>query len=409
MASRVKVLFVSRKMNFAGAVRVLWDIIKYIDRDQFDVNLIIDGDSGSAAPMLLDLGVKIEYLEKKIERTFLRGRIKYSSNRSSRKKSYLDLLDNLDPDLIYFNTNGNLDLLEWSANARAKIICHLHGVGEGLINQGYNRDGTQKDISKKRRSLTKLIPHHYVACSKACAKVLQLHYDISETNMSVFPESLDPFGINASTHRVKSIRRQYNLAEQDTLVVCVGNFHYRKGPDILFKAFLKAKQELPELRLMWVGDMAEDIKQYHYLKDIAPQIDELISSGGLIVTGHQQDVYDYLGAGDIFALCSRDECLPLSILEAMSLQVPVVATDVGGVSEAVIDRVTGRLLPTEDIDAIANALIELARDKEAGRVLAERANEKVKLIYNSKDYINQLEGIMLSLAGLNLSKASVTN
>lgn len=400
MPPKTKVLFISRKMNFAGAVRTLWDTIKVMDRSKFELHLLIDGPPDSARTMLEALDLQIHYMPLKKERFYLRKTIQWYPNKKSRQRAYKHILQAIQPDIIYFNTNGNLDLLEWSHGVNSKVVCHLHGVGEGLTCQGYDRKGQSKSVSARRRRLTKQIPHYYIACSLACKGVLQTSYNIPEERIQYFPESLDPASIQARPARVKAIREQYATSPDDLLLVCLGNFHFRKAPDILLSAYFKVLETIPNIKLMWVGAKSEGLKDVHYLAPFIDQIEQLIASGQLIATGHQEYPYDFLAAGDIFTLCSRDECLPLSILEAMSLKIPVVATDVGGVSEAIINRQTGLLAVSEDVDTISEYIIELAKSSELRNQFAQAAYQKVSQEYQVNTYIRQLEKSLLELTKL---------
>lgn len=99
----------------------------------------------------------------------------------------------------------------------------------------------------------------------------------------------------------------------------------------------------------------------------------------ILLAGHRDDVGSILAEAQIFALATRSECLPLSILEAMASGLPVVASSVGGVPEAVIHGETGLLVAPGDPDALADALALLVDDPAlrsrmgaAGRARAER-------------------------------------
>ena len=103
------------------------------------------------------------------------------------------------------------------------------------------------------------------------------------------------------------------------------------------------------------------------------------ASSRVELLGARADVSDLLARSDVFVLSSRSEGFPVSILEAMAAGLPVVATDVGGVAEAVVHRETGFLVPAADPQALAGALAELVADVElrhhlgaAGRVRALR-------------------------------------
>jgi len=96
-----------------------------------------------------------------------------------------------------------------------------------------------------------------------------------------------------------------------------------------------------------------------------------------LLLGVRDDAIRIVGACDIFVLASLWEGLPLAVMEAMALGVPVVATNVGGLRELVRDRVAGTLVPPRNERALAEAIAELATDPERrsamGRAAAEDA------------------------------------
>jgi len=80
------------------------------------------------------------------------------------------------------------------------------------------------------------------------------------------------------------------------------------------------------------------------------------------MAGFRADALDIMNAADVVCLTSAVEAAPLSLLEAMSLGRPVVATNVGGVADLVVDGETGLLVPADHPRAVADALVALARD-----------------------------------------------
>ena len=85
-----------------------------------------------------------------------------------------------------------------------------------------------------------------------------------------------------------------------------------------------------------------------------------------------------MAAADAVCLASDAEGVPMAILEAMALGRPVVATDVGGVSEAVESGVTGLLVPTNDEAALAAAFLELVADPGLRRRLGEKGRQRYR-------------------------------
>jgi len=138
---------------------------------------------------------------------------------------------------------------------------------------------------------------------------------------------------------------------------------------LLLRAFRSLVEEHPEARpsigLAIVGDGPE-----------RPALDEFIAASGLAdcvyMTGARNDVADLLPHFDVFVLPSVAEGISNTILEAMACSVPVVATAVGGNPELVVDGVTGRLVPSGNVEALARALHQLSANPDyAARCGAE--------------------------------------
>jgi glycosyltransferase involved in cell wall biosynthesis len=121
------------------------------------------------------------------------------------------------------------------------------------------------------------------------------------------------------------------------------------------------------------------------------------------LAGERNDVVQLLAASDVFVLSSRSEGLPLSILEAMAAGLPVVATNVGGVPELVLEGETGFLVPSGDAQSLAGALQRLLDDSAlrgrlgtAGRI---RVEERFDLVSTRQAHLD-LYSALLAAAGL---------
>ena len=97
------------------------------------------------------------------------------------------------------------------------------------------------------------------------------------------------------------------------------------------------------------------------------RLERLADGNGVTLLGVRRDVLELIRAADAVCLPSEAEALPMSILEAMALERPVVATDVGGTAEQVVDGETGHLVPAGDPEPVRRALLALAADPERAR------------------------------------------
>jgi glycosyltransferase involved in cell wall biosynthesis len=92
--------------------------------------------------------------------------------------------------------------------------------------------------------------------------------------------------------------------------------------------------------------------------------------------GQLSSISDVLSAADVFVLASRNEGSPLSVMEAMSAGLPVVATAVGGVPELVEDQISGTLVRPSDCDGMAAAMLQLFHNTDTRKTMATRAAQR---------------------------------
>jgi glycosyltransferase involved in cell wall biosynthesis len=150
------------------------------------------------------------------------------------------------------------------------------------------------------------------------------------------------------------IRSCLGIPDNRVAVVAVSRLVRHKG----YPELAAAIRELPDLELWVVGERLES--------DRGPDMAALLRDSGLgerlRMLGYRRDVADVLAAADIFTLPSHFEGLPMSVIEAMLCGLPVVATNVRGPREQVVDQVTGLLVPPRQAAPLAIALKRLAGD-----------------------------------------------
>lgn len=185
------------------------------------------------------------------------------------------------------------------------------------------------------------------------------------------------------------VRREFDLSSP--VLGSVAMFRGSKGHLDLLEAFILVRKRFPSARLLLVGDggrrpSVEAAAREKDLKD------------AVIFTGFRRDVPQLIAAMDGFVLAStRTEGVPQSLLQAMAMAVPVVATRTGGIPEVVEDRVTGLLAKAGNPSALARAIEELLDDPQAARERAERARQIVIRSYSREAAMERLEAVYRSL------------
>lgn len=177
----------------------------------------------------------------------------------------------------------------------------------------------------------------------------------------------------------KPIRRELGLPEDPPLVVFVGAVMVRKGVDVLMDAWKKVSAENADAVLVVVGPDTFDEVQSH-LNDFARDTKEMVKKvleGRVVFTGMTDKVPEYLRASDIYVFPSRAEGMPASPLEALSCGLPVVLAPMQGIAEQVIENgKSGIIVPQDDVDALAEALLGLLREPERAAELGRRARDR---------------------------------
>jgi len=161
---------------------------------------------------------------------------------------------------------------------------------------------------------------------------------------------------------------------REPLIVCLANYERRKGQDDLLRAVAGLSEPRPRVALL--GAEAEAGRQ-SWLQSLGEELgleDQVEIPGPKM--GGEKDAW--LRRAAVFCLPSHDEGLPMAMLEAMAAGVPVVATRVGAIPEAVKDGAEGRLYDAGDVDALRVCLQDLLADPEQARKLGLAGRRRVK-------------------------------
>lgn len=188
------------------------------------------------------------------------------------------------------------------------------------------------------------------------------------------------------------VRAQLRTPEDAVVIAMIGRLVAEKGYVELFEAMRSNDA------ILWV--VGDRLKSDHAsgVDNMIDAVKKDLSLGRRIrFLGYRQDVPDILAASDIFTLPSHREGMPRSIIEAMMSGLPVVATDIRGAREEVVEGKTGFLVPVRDPVALGAALARLSTDPDlrarmgtAGRARAIDLYDEVKVVRRQLDLINTL-------------------
>jgi glycosyltransferase involved in cell wall biosynthesis len=185
------------------------------------------------------------------------------------------------------------------------------------------------------------------------------------------------------------IRREFGIAPSVKIVGFVGRLSPEKGPLYLLRSFPEVLRSLTETKLLIVGD---GILKEKLLKTAA----DLGCEKNVLFTGYRDDVEEILADVDVLINPSLWDLLPMIILQAMMMEVPVVASRVGGIPELVDEGVTGLLVPSRDEQALAGAIVALLGDRGKAREMGWAGRRRVLEEFNIDDKIREFEDLFRS-------------
>lgn len=215
--------------------------------------------------------------------------------------------------------------------------------------------------------LASLFVDAYVGVSARIACRAHRYHECPETKVRIIENGVDLSSFRPDPQARREVRAELGVPESSWLIGTVGRLAKEKNPALLLRAALPLLG--PQVRLLLVGDGP----LAHELRTLAAAQPECAF---VSLTGARQDVPRLLAALDVFVLSSRTEGLPLALLEAMSVGLPIVATAVGGVPDVVRHDFSAKLVPSEDEVALRTTLAGLRDDRAEADRLAHNAREE---------------------------------
>ena len=182
------------------------------------------------------------------------------------------------------------------------------------------------------------------------------------------------------------VRSTLGIGADSPLIGTLCNFRAEKNLEMFLLACRQVRLAFPESRFVLIGDGPEREK-------LQKLTDELGLSDVARFLGDRRDVANLLGALDLFVLTSRTESFPNSILEAMSVGCPSVATLVGGVPELVREGENGFLVPPGDEGALAKRIIELLDDPKRRQAMGRAGCLRVEREFLASQVCRRLEDL----------------
>ena len=266
------------------------------------------------------------------------------------------------------------------AGSDIAVITTLHGTDITLIGQDPSFRAITKFSIERSKGLTAVSRYLQAETYKA--------FGCSGCNVEVIHNFIDPAVYDRARY-APTLRESYG--RDRSIVMHVSNFRPVKRVEDVVRTFAKINREVPSVLVM-VGDGPERVKAEQEARDLGVH-------DVTYFLGRIDAVAPLLANADLFLLPSQSESFGLSALEALACGVPVVATDVGGLPEVVIDGETGALRPLGDVDAMAAVGVELLGDRSRWNAVSRAAAADARLRFAESDIVAQYEAFYAQTLG----------
>ena len=219
------------------------------------------------------------------------------------------------------------------------------------------------------RRLLRRFPRVIAVSSEIKAQLVQ--HGADPHRVLVILNGIDPTAFRRNPGRVPLLRSELGYRPEDIVIGAVGRLERQKRFDLLIEAFAAVSPRHPHLKLAICGGGSLD-------GELQAHVDRYGVRASCRLLGHREDIADLHHAFDLFVQSSEYEGTPNAVLEAMAMETPLVATDVGGTSELAWPNVHALIVPARDVPALATAIEEMLADPSAAAARAKAARTRIE-------------------------------
>ena len=201
------------------------------------------------------------------------------------------------------------------------------------------------------------------------------------------PQKFDP---KKYINVVSDCRSKWGLPESAFVVATVASFTKNKNHHKLISSLESLKKKIPQIKLFLIGDG-------HLRKDLEAQVERLGLKNEVIFAGNQKDIPGCLSVIDLFVLPSIWEGFGIVLVEAMLMEKPVVATNVGSMKDIVVEGKTGLLVEPDNSDSMANAILKLFEDKAVRMSMGKEGRKRAVELFDIQKTADSFQNVLMEI------------
>lgn len=362
MSWRPRILHVVNDLNVGGLERNLLALTRATG-DCFDHHVCCIRERGTLADRFVASRVEVDALETVGRSHMVAWRI-------------AQLCQRVRPHIVHTRNWGAIDGVVGARLARIPAVVHSE--------HGWDRPRLPRRRAWTLRALSPVIDA-FVAVTAHLGAYLRDTVGVQESKISVIPNGVDGQRFRPVADR-ELLRRQLGLEPDRPIIIAVGRLEEVKNYPRLITVFSIVHRQRRDALLLIAGDgPARD--------GIKETVARLGLGDAVRLLGHRDDIENWLAAADIFTHAASSEGMTNAALEAMAAALPVVAANVGGLAEIVVEGVTGRLLEPAAEDAMAAALVQYCDDARMRAGHGAAGRERVLSTFTVEAMIRAYVGV----------------
>ena len=311
---KIRILYTIPNFDTAGSGKVVYDLAKYLDRDRFEVHIACKHNQGAFFKTVEALGLPIHFIDPTVS-----------------VRPYLSLLKRLSPFKTFLKTH-HFDVVHswhWSSDWTEPLACRLSGIPFVYTKKAM---GWGNIHWKLRSFMSKFI--------------ITVNSDMT----AFFPykkhQRYIPFGLDLAYYAPRHISD--SQVDGAFKIITVANLVPIKHIEVLIQAMGLLTEKQMQLEILGDDDTnyARELKQLVKTKKLETQV---------FFLGKQPDVRPYLSQADLYVICSKQEGMPMALVEAMAMGLPVLGSDVAGIKD-VLKAFPNLLFPASNSEALAKKI-----------------------------------------------------
>lgn len=273
------------------------------------------------------------------------------------------------------------------SNIIAKPIGSLLGV-HLVINHDHTNDPHRIDnkVLLALDKSTNRFARHIIAVAAACRNFLIQHESIPQEKITLVPNAIDLRRFSPSTIDRCESRATLGLPPEAPVIAGVGRLNPQKNFSLFLEIAAAVSAEIPNARFLLAGEGPEEAL-------LREQSRRLGLAERVVFAGYIPDTRVVYSASDILLMPSRFEGLPMTLLEAMAMGLPVVASNLDGIAEVITDAREGFLADPGHASVFTSRILQLLRDPSLASRIAAAARAKIETNHSVEKMTSAVEAI----------------